>query len=109
MRIKTTKKEILRQGGKIIKIGYCGIQSLLNYENARAYTCGTYGWNADIYEVDNITIVTGYRPFGDEVDYNITQEYEKKAEKIVHNYDISHEERKAQVKQLLKEFIKGVK
>lgn len=31
------------------------------------YTCGVYGWNADVYVLDyNTVIVSGYRPFGHE-------------------------------------------
>lgn len=49
---------------RIVEIGYCEIQCITNLLNARHYTCGVYGWNADIYEFEKFAICTGYRPFG---------------------------------------------
>ena len=73
MNIKFTKKDILSNFANIICVGYCDIQYLLRYIDRIGYTCGVYGWNADIYKIDNATvIVTGYRPFG-----NISTKYDK--------------------------------
>ena len=45
--------------------GYCDLQEELSILEPNAYTCGVYGWNADLYELPyNFVIVTGYRPFG---------------------------------------------
>lgn len=64
MKHKTTEKAIEQNYYKIIKVGYCNLQYLLQYEEPVAYTSGVYGWNADVYDFGNIAIVTGYRPFG---------------------------------------------
>lgn len=106
MKYKTTKKAVLENyGNSTIKICYCDAQYLLNYENANAYTCGVYGWGADIYEINGIAIVTGYQPFGVSADYDLVVEYEKKAFALEFNKDLSYEERKQQNKNLLIEFI----
>lgn len=107
MKIKVTKKEIVSNYNNVICIGYCALQSLLNYENARFYTCGVYGWNLDIYEINNNTvIVTGYRPFGNiKVDYDTQRKYEAEAQRIDYDHTIKYEARKEAIKNLLNEFV----
>ena len=61
MKFKTTKK---RNYEKVIKVPYCALQNALVYERPIAYTAGKYGWNADIYDIAGLAIVTGYAPFG---------------------------------------------
>lgn len=109
MKFKTTAKAIRESYGKKIAIGYCGAQHLLNYENPVAYTCGTYGWNFDVYDIDGVTICTGYRGMvGAHVDYDVLCEYETAAEKIVYDHTIPYEEQRERVSALLREFIKKV-
>lgn len=83
MKYRTTKTAVTNGYGKRIEVGYCAMQSLLRFRNPVAYTCGVYGWNADIYEIDGFTcIVTGYRPFGNySIDYDVLRELEKQADK----------------------------
>ena len=68
MKHKTTRAKMYDNYGKdrIVCLGYCSIQRIENYLTPTAYTCGVYGWNADIYEPEgyNFAICTGYRPFG---------------------------------------------
>lgn len=66
MKTKTTRTEMYNFWGKerVIELGYCAIQSITPYLRETHYTCGVYGWNANIYELDNFAICTGYRPFG---------------------------------------------
>lgn len=65
MKIQTTQKEIKGAFNNIISIGYCDAWYLLRHMGPTFYTCGVYGWNSDIYIINNNTcIVTGYRPFG---------------------------------------------
>ena len=91
MKIKVSKKEVVESFKNIICIGYCDLQSLLSYIDADYYTSGVYGWNADIYKINNNTvIVTGYRPFGNIRNYDLVRKYEKKAEKIKYDYDIDY-------------------
>lgn len=81
MKTKTTAKAIRSEYHTIIKIGYCNLQDMLCMDGPEYYTCGVYGWNADIYDMGNgIAICTGYRPFGGvNVDYDTVQRYEKRA------------------------------
>ena len=66
MKTKTTKKAIYANYGKerVFYFGYCEIQYLSNCFNNKLYTCGVYGWNADILQFNNFALCTGYRPFG---------------------------------------------
>jgi len=47
-----------------------------------AYTAGIYGWNADIYAFGSIALVTGYRPFGKEVEKAVIDSFENRAKEI---------------------------
>lgn len=86
MKYKTTEKAIKQNYSKIIKVGYCNLQHLLQYETPIAYTCGATGWKADIYEFNGILIVTGYQPFGNILaDYDLCEEYEERTQKIINS------------------------
>lgn len=110
MKFKATIRDIREGYYWKITIGYCDAQYLLMYESPKAYTCGVYGWNFDMYEVDNVAICTGYRgmPKGVDYDYDVLKEYEHKAEHIYHDRDIPYEEREIKIKALLKEFVNKV-
>jgi len=107
LKFRTTRKAITAGYYYTIECGYADLQHLLNYRNPVAYTCGTDGWNADIYEVgSNACIVTGYRPFGRiKANYERNREYDRKAEAIVHDYKRPYEERKAELDRLLNELV----
>lgn len=107
MSIKTTKKEIEKNYKKIIKICYCDLQELLYFKTADFYTSGTYGWNADIFKIDNQTVVcTGYRPFGNiEVKREIIKKYNDLAFDIL-SKKIDYYEKKNELDKLLNEFVK---
>lgn len=65
MKVKTTQKQVKNAFNNIISIGYCDAWYLLRHMEPTFYTCGVYGWNSDVYIIDdNTCIVTGYRPFG---------------------------------------------
>lgn len=103
MKFKTTEKAIKANYSKIIKVSYCNLQHLLQYETPIAYTCGSSGWKADIYEFNGIALVTGYQPFGNiSVDYDLCEEYEEKAQEII-NSRISRPDTK--LKKLINLFI----
>lgn len=86
MRIKVAKKEIMKNY-KCFSVGYCDLQTLLNVTNPQFYTAGVYGWNADIYTFGNIAIITGYRPFGKQIDFDIIRKFEDAAQKNRENRD----------------------
>lgn len=104
MKFKTTRKAIIEGSTKIISAGYCDLQTLLRGHNPIAYTCGVYGWNYDVYEIDGTTICTGYRGMPGKRANNIA-EFESKARKIADDYKRPYEERRAEIENLLHEFI----
>jgi len=109
MKYKTTRSVVNNGYVTRISVGYCNLQSLLNYINPVSYTCGVYGWNADIYEIGDIAIITGYRPFGNiSPSYDICQKYEEEANKIRNNFTISWEKEKELLNELIITFIKEV-
>ena len=107
MKFRATQKEIKANFSKIISVPYCGLQNLLNWESPVAYTARREGWAADIYDMGGgVAIVTGYAPFGNiRPAYELRERYEKQAESIRHNYQLSWAEQREQLKQLAKEFI----
>ena len=106
MKIQTTKKAIKNNYGKIVRVPYCDLTYLLSFKDAFAYTAGIYGWNADIYDLEGIALVTGYRTFGDiSPDFELTDKYNKKAKEVmdtVYNY----EDCKKAMDSLIHEFLK---
>lgn len=105
--IKTeiTKSQAQDHYGTIICAGYCQLQSLLKYQEPVNYNAGTFGWNWDLYDIDGVAIVTGYRnlPAGIK-NYNLNSVYEAKAKNIRDN-DLSYEKKAEAANKLLKEFI----
>nr|DAN77055.1 MAG TPA: hypothetical protein [Caudoviricetes sp.] len=108
MKFRTTRTAVKENGGIILNVKYCGLQSLLRFKEPQAYTSGIYGWNADIYNIDGVTIVTGYRPFGNYHNGDLVAEYEAKAHNIATDYQIDWETRKNDVNKLLDEFVNKV-
>src|SRR5574344_954909 len=58
MQTKVTKKQVMSYNSNVLEVGYCDLQFLLGRFSPQYYTCGVYGWNADIYEIDNMCIFT---------------------------------------------------
>lgn len=107
MTYKTTKSEILGQFGKAFtfSVGYCQLQTLLKRTTPTGYTCGVYGWNADIYTVGSCAIATGYRPFGKSISYELCATYENKARKVMSDRRFkSYEARTKKLEALILEF-----
>lgn len=79
-KLRVTRKEITKGFKNIISCNYCSLQNLLRGKVAYCFTSGKYGWNADIYLYDFDTIiVTGYNPFGVEVDSEFIKKFDDKA------------------------------
>lgn len=108
MKFKTTQRKIKENFNNIIRVPYCGLQNLLNYEVPIAYTVRREGWGTDIYDIGGgIAIATGYRPFGNICpNWEIVEKYEEEAEKI--RYNCRYEEGREALKNLLKKFIEEV-
>ena len=83
MKYKTTAKAVKEGYYIIISVGYCDSQSLLSYKNPVAYASGYYGWNFDVYDINGVAIVTGYRNMpskNSKTDYKLIREYEDKSQ-----------------------------
>lgn len=62
MKTNVTKKWINENFENVIQMRY---EPRFEKLSPSWYTCGVYGWNADIYMLDfDTVIVIGYRPFG---------------------------------------------
>lgn len=106
MKIKTTAKAIRECWGTKLAIDYCGAQFLLSNHAPVAYTCGVYGWNFDVYNVNSVIICTGYRGMvGKHVDYALLREYENRARAISESRTMPYEERRDAIEALLMEFL----
>ena len=109
MKIRTTNKAIRENFSRVYRAGYCDLQDLLRYSEPVAYTCGVYGWNADVYDVDGVAIVTGYRPgVGRQIDYDVVKKYAAKARKIGDDTARTYASRKKSVNRLLEKFISEI-
>ena len=109
--MKITRKEIINNFNKVYCVGYCELQHLLRTSNKVGYNSGIYGWNYDIFSLDNgnVAICTGYRGMpGVRIDYNITEKYEAKARVIIEDYSTSYETRQKKIEKLVKKFIEEI-
>lgn len=109
MKLKATKKQIKDNADLILSIGYCQLQSLLNYKSPFAYSCGIYGWSCDYYNIDGVVISTGYAPIGIPVKYDTVRKYEAMAEKIRSDYNMTYEQRVSELDKLIHDFIMEAK
>ena len=107
MKFRVTQKEIKANFSKIISVPYLRLQNLLCWESPVAYTTRREGWAAYIYDMGGgVAIVTGYAPSGNvRPAYELLVRYEKQAESIRYNYQLSWAEQREHLKQLAKEFI----
>ena len=107
MKCRVTKKAVKENYGRVIQVGYCGVQNLLSYRQPFAYSTGTGGWACDYYDIGHgICVSEGYSPCskGEQVDYEIIKKYDNKAREIrdkCHNYL----DKKTQLDKLIDEFI----
>ena len=111
MNIQFKEKELKNYNGLVFSVGYCQGQTLLNYANTHeiGYTSGIYGWNSDIYVYHTksghyVLISTGYRTVSNAKRVNISP-YEKKAEKIAYAWDMTYEEKRKKINNLLNEWV----
>lgn len=88
---KTTAKAIKERYKKCYSTGYCQLQFLLSRIEPLYYHSGVYGWDYDVYIIDDVAIFTGYRyPSSGikHIPYEVAEKYDKYAKKIIDaNYD----------------------
>lgn len=108
-KIKTTAKKVRDAFDKKIALGCCEAIELLRAREPLLYTCGVYGWNFDVYIVDDTAICTGYRGMpGIRPDHNLVVSYEDRARDIWNEFDRPYKERVKQVDDLLASFMSEV-
>ena len=109
MKTQITQKAVKANYDKIILIPSMSTQYLLSYSSPIAYTAGVYGWNTDIYDINGVAVVMGYRPFGTiKADHDLCRKYDDAAQKIRHNYNLTYNEQRAELENLLDKFIAEV-
>lgn len=101
MKYKTTRKAIVAGSPRLVSVGYCGLQTLLRHHSPIAYTCGVYGWNFDVYEVNGLTICTGYFGMPGRTANNF-RKYEQAAREALEC--LGWKEAEAKIERLLAEF-----
>lgn len=80
MKFRTTQKYIKENNWAVIRVGYCNLCYLLQYEYPMAYTTRVEGWASDVYVFNGVAISTGYAPFGKvKPDYTIQRRYNEAA------------------------------
>ena len=108
-RIKTTAKEVRNAFIKIIALDPCEAVELLRAHNPMLYTCGVYGWNFDVYIVEDTAICTGYRGMpGIRPERELVKSYEARARDIWNEFDRPYKERTKQVDTLLRQLLREV-
>ena len=110
-KVRTSQKAIKEVYQNVIAIGYCNLQSLLDffYDKERYYTVRREGWGSDVYDFGLTAISTGYAPFGDiGPSYDLVEKYEHEAQKLrsVSLLKITYPEKRKRAEKLMTEFIK---
>ena len=110
--LKATKKEMRNGYDKIIRIGYCNLQHLLDYAPRIAYSARAEGWACDYYDIDGVLISTGYAPLSSKnvksVDYETIRKYNEEGAKLRGDFSIPYEAKKAEAMRLLSAFVAEV-
>lgn len=109
MKFKVTKELMREYYNNIISIDYRKAEYLLWYEIPIAYSSEVNGWSCDYYDIDSVLISTGCSTIGESPDYDIIHKYNNKATKIIFNHNLSYEQKRKKVNDLLNDFLKEVK
>jgi biotin carboxylase len=106
MKFKTTKKEIKKGYYYVFQCGYCDLQNLFHGKSAEAYTCGVYGWNFDLYDIDGVAITTGYRSMmGKQISRDLIEKYENKAKKAIERGNFNYKKTQTALEKLRIAFV----
>lgn len=99
--MKVTNKSVKQGCVNIVSAGYCELYYLLGREPI-AYTTGVYGWNYDVFNVNGVTVCTGYRGMpGPHAPR--TGEFNSRARDIFHSDD-DYQTKQNKLEHLRKEF-----
>lgn len=105
MKTKTTAKAIKESYRKCYSAGYGQLQFLLRHIEPSYYHAGVYGWDYDVYIIDNVAIFTGYRYPSSGIKHipcEIAEKYDKHAKNII---DANHGNNYEFVSDVLKNLI----
>lgn len=102
-----TTKEAKDLNNRIVDVSFSDqIQHLLKFFNRVGYNAGPLGWNYDIYNENNVTIVYGDR-VPDSIKYNCSREIVAKVSDVAKNLSWSNDDKLKAVK-LMKEFTDSI-
>lgn len=108
MKIETTKKEIMNSFPKVYYLLQRTGYEISCFFNPDYYTCGKYGWNCDVFNIENSVALTyGNRPFGKEYPEEQQEELVRKLEKLESRYDkgiIKYDTMKRKGREIINEF-----
>ena len=83
MKVKVSRKSVKDNFRNVYQLSMTKAYTIFYGQSPAYYTAGIYGWNCDVYIIDNNTAVTvGYRPFGDLLPEAIEKDMLKKAERV---------------------------
>jgi hypothetical protein len=112
MKVKYTRQEANNSNEFVLRVPYCDAQYLLDYSREIGYNRGLYGWNWDLYNVnERLNVCTGYRSLVGHIDSKtraITKKWEEKAKKIRNNWDLKYEDQKRGVIHCCKMWAKAI-
>ena len=104
-KIKTTAQEVRNAFSKIIALAPCEAIELLRAHSPMLYTYGIYGWDFDVYVVDDTAICVGVRGMpGIRPERDLIQRYDDCARDIWDEVSRPYQERVEQVDALLRNF-----
>ena len=61
MKLFVTRTQVKQNFERILYTNYCGMSFLLMGKTPIAYNSGVYGWNYDLYDLNGVALLTGYR------------------------------------------------
>ena len=83
MKVKVSRKSIKDNFRNVYQLDMSKSYTIFRGQSPAYYTAGIYGWNCDVYIINEDTAVTvGYRPFGDCLPEAIEKDMFQKAKKI---------------------------
>lgn len=107
MKLKTTRKEILKSGCKVVSCGDGDLQNLLTYRSPFAYSTRAEGWACDYYQISDIIISSGYSTIGDRLDYTVIKKYDDRA-RAIKNTLRDHAAAEKEIEIIINDFIQEV-
>lgn len=103
-KVRMTRPKVYDLNGRDKVINVKNLDCLLGYFLPIGYNYNVEGWTYDVYDLLGYTFVTGRRPIGNSIDYELVNKYNNLAREISSLY--IWEEKQARALELLAEFIR---